>query len=205
MRLKIILALVGIVLVVGIVVAWEEMQRGFSARDNPTGLEKLVARTMRNMAIPSPANTLKNPVTATPEKLSEARRHFADHCATCHANDGSGSTSIGRNLYPKAPDMRLPDTQELSDGQLYYIIHNGVRLTGMPAWGEANKKNEDEDSWELALFIRHLPKLTPDEVKDMERANPMSTMEHDEVMQEEEFLKGGNPPSTNKGARKHQP
>ena len=205
MRFKIVLALIGIVLVVGIVIAWDEMRHGFSARDNPTGLEKLVARTMRNMAIPSPANTLKNPVTATPEKLSEARLHFADHCATCHANDGSGNTSIGRNLYPKAPDMRLVDTQGLSDGQLYDIIHNGVRLTGMPAWGEANKKNEDEDSWELVLFIRHLPKLTPDEVKDMERANPMSTMEHDEVMQEEDFLKGGNTPSTNKGARKQQP
>ena len=205
MRFKIVLALIGIVLVVGIVIAWDEMQHGFSARDNPTGLEKLVARTMRNMAIPSPANTLKNPVTATPEKLSEARLHFADHCATCHANDGSGNTSIGRNLYPKAPDMRLVDTQGLSDGQLYYIIHNGIRLTGMPAWGEANKKNEDEDSWELVLFIRHLAKLTPDEVKDMERANPMSTMEHDEVMQEEDFLKSGNTPSTNKGARKQQP
>ena len=205
MRFKIVLALIGIVLVVGIVIAWDEMQHGFSARDNPTGLEKLVARTMRNMAIPSPANTLKNPVTATPEKLSEARLHFADHCATCHANDGSGNTSIGRNLYPKAPDMRLVDTQGLSDGQLYYIIHNGIRLTGMPAWGEANKKNEDEDSWELVLFIRHLPKLTADEVKDMEKANPMSTMEHDEAMQEEDFLKGGNTPSTNKGTRKQQP
>ena len=205
MRFKIILALIGIVLVVGIVIAWDEMQHGFSARDNPTGLEKLVARTIRNMAIPSATNSLKNPVTATPEKLYEARLHFADHCATCHANDGSGNTSIGRNLYPKAPDMRLADTQGLSDGQLYYIIHNGVRLTGMPAWGEANKKNEDEDSWELVLFIRHLPKLTPEEVKDMEKANPMSTMEHDEVMQEEDFLKGGNMPSTNKGTRKQQP
>ncbi len=198
MRFKFIIALVGIVLAAGIIIGWEEIQRGFSARDNPTGLEKLIARTMRNMAIPSAANNLKNPVTATPERLTEARLHFADHCATCHANDGSGNTSIGRNLYPKAPDMRLADTQGLSDAQLYYIIHNGVRLTGMPAWGEATQE-EDEDSWELVLFIRHLPKLTPEEVKDMERANPMSTMEHDEEMQEEEFLKGESSPSTNKG------
>jgi mono/diheme cytochrome c family protein len=204
MRFKIIITLVGIVLVTGIFIGWEEIQRGLSARDNPTGLEKLIARTMRNMAIPGTASNLKNPVTATPERLTEARLHFADHCATCHANDGSGNTSIGRNLYPKAPDMRLADTQGLSDGQLYYIIHNGVRLTGMPAWGEATQE-EDEDSWELVLFIRHLPKLTPEEVKDMEKANPMSTMEHDEAMQEEDFLKGGSSPSTNKGARKPHP
>ena len=94
----------------------------------------------------------------TPANLARARAHFADHCAICHANNGSGNTDIGRNLYPKAPDMRLPQTQNLTDGELYYTIHNGIRLTGMPAWGSAEK---DEDSWELVLFIHNLPQLTP--------------------------------------------
>ena len=62
--------------------------------------------------------------------IAEGRDHFADHCATCHANDGSGNTEMGRGLYPKAPDMRLPATQNLSDAELFYIIENGVRLTG---------------------------------------------------------------------------
>jgi len=65
--------------------------------------------------------------------IAEAKAHFADHCAICHANNGSGNTEIGRNLYPKAPDMRLPQTLNLTDGELYYTIHNGIRLTGMPA------------------------------------------------------------------------
>ena len=194
---RLLLDIVGVVLVAAGITFWVEVQHGFSARDNPSGFEKLIARTMRSLAIPSGAKRLKNPYTANQELLTAARRHFADHCATCHANNGSGDTSIGRNLYPKAPDMRLPDTQNRTDGELYYIIHNGIRLTGMPAWGEANKKDADEDSWQLVLFIRHLPKLTPEEEKDMEQSNPKSTLEHDEEVQEEEFLKGGNPPAPN--------
>ena len=197
MRRKLILTTFAVVLVIVAIGGWIEIRQGLSARDNPTVLEKFVAVTMRKMAMPSEAKNQKNPSTATPELMTEARRHFADHCATCHGNDGSGNTSIGRNLYPKAPDMRLPATQNLTDGELYYIIHNGIRLTGMPAWGEANKKDADEDSWKLVLFIRHLPKLTSEEEKDMEQSNPKSTMEHDEEMQEEEFLKGGNPPAMN--------
>ena len=71
----------------------------------------------------------------TEEAIAEGRAHFADHCASCHANDGSGDTEMGRGLYPRAPDMRLAATQNLEDHELFYIIENGIRLTGMPAWG----------------------------------------------------------------------
>ncbi len=47
---------------------------------------------------------------------------------------------MGRNMYPPAPDMRLAETQQMTDGELFYIIQNGVRLTGMPAWGSAWKR-----------------------------------------------------------------
>ena len=51
--------------------------------------------------------------------------------------------------------MRRPETQSLSDGELFYIVHNGIRLTGMPAWGK-DPPEKDEDSWKLVHFIRHL-------------------------------------------------
>ncbi len=188
MRSRWTLAVIAVVLCAVIIVGWIEVQHGFSARDNPTALEAFVARKVRMMAIPSDTKNQKNPYTATAEILTDARRHFADHCATCHGNDGRGNTAIGRNLYPKAPDMRLQATQDLTDGALYYIIHNGIRLTGMPAWGEA--QGNDEDSWKLVLFIRHLPKLTPDEEKDMEAYNPKSAMERAEEEEEEQFLGG---------------
>jgi mono/diheme cytochrome c family protein len=154
-------------------------RRGFSTRDQPSGLEVLIARAMRNMAIPSSARMDENPWKGmdTPENLKEAREHFADHCAQCHDNDGSGKTEMGQNLYPKPPDLREVGTQNLSDGELYYIIENGVRLTGMPAWGDPHYIVQDDDSWKLVLFIRHLPQLTPEDIKDMESYNPKGKME----------------------------
>lgn len=133
--------------VVGVVAyGFELVGHGVSAKDQPSSIEKLLARTMRDLAIPREAKEQKNPWgnPPAPEAVFAGRVHWADHCATCHGNDGSGDTLIGQNLYPKAPDMRLPATQNLTDGELYYIIVNGVRLTGMPAWGLAGSGKEDE-------------------------------------------------------------
>jgi mono/diheme cytochrome c family protein len=138
------------------------------------------------MAVPAKAKHMKNPVPNTAENMAEARAHWADHCAICHANNGSGNTTIGQNLYPKAPDMRLPDTQNMPDGELYYTIQNGIRLSGMPAWGQPGEK--DEDSWKLVHFIRHLPQLTPDEEHEMGRLNPKGPEERQEEQEEEQFL-----------------
>ena len=138
------------------------IRRGFSAAEEPSSLEKVAARTARNLAIPSRARNEENPWKPTPETLKEAREDFIARCAICHGNDGSGQTQVGQNLYPKAPDLRLPLTQNLTDGELRYIIRNGVRLTGMPAWGNPHVE-QDEDSWKLVLFIRGLRQLTTEE------------------------------------------
>jgi mono/diheme cytochrome c family protein len=164
------------------------IRHGFSARDQPSQIETLVARTARAMAVPARAKNMKNPIPNTTENLAEARGHWADHCATCHANNGSGETTIGENLYPKAPDMRLPETQLMSDGELYYTIQNGIRLSGMPAWGRVGEN--DEDSWKLVHFIRHLPKLTGEEEEQMQKMNPQSPEEFKEEQEEEQFLEG---------------
>src|SRR5437016_13570042 len=79
---------------------------GLSARAQPSALETAIARSARKMAAPSGAHATKNPVADSPEVQREARLHFADHCATCHGNDGSGDTPIGHGLYPKPPDLR---------------------------------------------------------------------------------------------------
>lgn len=166
------------------------LRHGFSARDNPSWMETVVARTARKLAMPAPATRLKNPTANSPENLAEAKAHWADHCAICHANNGNGDTEIGRNLYPKPPDMRLPATQSLTDGELYYTINNGIRLTGMPAWGQSGES--DEDSWELVHFIRHLPRLTPEEEREMERLNPKGPEAWREQQEEEQFLNEGD-------------
>jgi len=168
--------------------------RGVSARPQPSWIESQVALFMRGWMTPSTYKGLQNPISATTENFLAAREHFADHCASCHDNDGSGNTEMGRNLYPKAPDMRLPRTQQLADGELFYIIENGVMLTGMPGWSTGTPDGETS-SWQLVHFIRRLPSLTPEDLQEMERLNPRSRAEFEEERLIQEFLEGGDPPA----------
>lgn len=178
---------VAVIAILGIVIM-KTSARGFSARAQPTVLEKFAARQARDMAMPADARDQRNPVMSSSQVLAQARAHWADHCAICHANDGSGQTEMGRHMYPPAPDMRQQETQRLTDGELFFIIENGVRLTGMPSWGGLD--HGQEDSWKLVHFIRHLPALSKEEIEEMEKLNLKSPADLEEERQEEEFLKG---------------
>ncbi|HJU43914.1 MAG TPA: c-type cytochrome [Vicinamibacterales bacterium] len=171
--------------------------RGVSARPAPSWIETRLALFMRGWMTPSTYKGLQNPVSNTQENFLAAREHFADHCASCHANDGSGNTEMGRNLYPKAPDMRLPRTQTLSDGELFYIIENGVMLTGMPGWSTGTPEGE-KSSWQLVHFIRRLPSLTPEDLEEMKKMNPVSGVVLEEERRIQEFLEGSNTMPANK-------
>jgi mono/diheme cytochrome c family protein len=190
---NIFVAVVIIFLAAAAVLAKWILHDGLSARANPSRLEMFIARHARRMAIPSRARDTANPVADSADVQREARKHFADHCAVCHGNDGSGDNPMGHGLYPKPPDLRGPRTQKLSDGELFWIIENGVRFTGMPAFGGSNEHGSSDDSWKLVRFIRHLPQLTMEERMEMERYNPKGPDDRTEEQQEEDFLKGGAP------------
>lgn len=149
---------------------WFVTRHGFSAREKPTRLEVFLARRARGLATPPGIKELSNPLASSPLNVAVGRDHFADHCAVCHANDGSGKTMINEGLYPPAPDLREDATQHLSDGELLYIIKNGIRFTGMPGWG-----GDDEDNWRLVLFIRHVPDLSGKELALMKEINGLDT------------------------------
>jgi mono/diheme cytochrome c family protein len=175
---------------------------GLEARSTPGPVEARVAKAARNLIIGWHARRLANPVPASEEAVADGRSHFADHCASCHGNDGSGSTELGRGLYPKAPDMRLPATQDLTDGELFYIIENGIRFTGMPGWGASGGEDRDA-SWRLVHFIRRLPKLTAEEIAQMEALNPRTQEELRQQIEEERFLRGEDLASPTPGGHPH--
>lgn len=168
------------------------LRYGFSVHDEPTRIESLIARGVRHWAVPSDLRDMTNPVALTPAVLAEARAHFADHCAICHGNDGKGVGTLASRMYPRAPDMTLQPTQSLSDGELFSIIENGVRLTGMPGFGSGTAESA-YGSWTLVHFIRHLPELSPEEIREMERLNPRTPAQLEELKAEEEFLSGESP------------
>jgi mono/diheme cytochrome c family protein len=162
---------------------------GLRATVRPGPIETRMARAARSFAIPAADRTRANPVPATPDAVDAGRAHFADHCASCHANDGSGNTDLGRGMYPPPPDMRLDGTQRLTDGELFYIIEQGIRFTGMPGFGTGDTAHEAE-SWQLVRFIRHLPRLSAAEIDGMRELNPRPAAEIRQEIEEERFLRG---------------
>ena len=181
-------AIVAAVLFTGVLGVWLIRANGFSARTRPSPVERVIVRALHRWSVPPRTKDAANPVAFSPEIWAESRAHFADHCASCHGNDGRGDTAIGRNLFPRAPDMRLAATQDRTDGELYWIIENGVRLTGMPAWGTGGA--DDLDTWKLVHFIRRLKDLTPEQLKEMAAANPKSPAELEEEKEDDKFLAG---------------
>jgi cytochrome c553 len=133
---------------------------GLAASSEPGRLEESVAERLVSLSIPRDAHERTNPL-ANGEAWREAVGHYQDHCAVCHGKDGRADTEIGANMYPRVTDLASADTQEMSDGALFYIIQNGVRWTGMPAW-----KNEhtEEETWKLVSLIRRLPTLKAEEL-----------------------------------------
>ena len=89
--------------------------------------------------------------------------------------------------------MRLPRTQQLSDGEIFYFIENGIRLTGMPGWSTGTPEGE-RASWQLVHFIRRLPKLTAEDLAAMDAFNPVSRQQIEEEKKVNDFLNGAEPP-----------
>jgi mono/diheme cytochrome c family protein len=166
---------------------------GLDSRAQPGLLETHVARGIRRLAIPANVASGRNPVAPTLEVLDEGLAHFANHCASCHAEDGSGNTELGRGLYPKAPDMRAAATQDLTDGELFYIIEHGIRFTGMPGWSTGTTAGE-QASWQLVHVIRRLPQLTGAERDRIKQRMPRSPQDVRQEIEEERFLNGEGPP-----------
>jgi cytochrome c553 len=128
---------------------------GCTADKHPSREETTLANAAKDVVIPLEAGKMKNPLPETDEVLSQGQQVFLGSCALCHGPDGRGETSIGRNMYPPAADLNSPHVQHWSDGELFWIIRNGVRLTGMPSW---QSSISDDDTWKLARFIHNLPR-----------------------------------------------
>ena len=98
---------------------------------------------------------LKNPTADTPDVIKAGGEHFQHHCQTCHGLDGQTTgVPFESQLYPPIPDLKSPDIQGYSDGQLKSIIQNGISPSGMPAWRGIV---DDNTMWKIVRYIRHLP------------------------------------------------
>lgn len=175
-------------------VGYGALRGGLSTRVEPLPGEAWLASRARQVTLPRSERARVNPLPVTPASIAAGRAHFADHCASCHANDGRGRTALGLGMYPKPPDMTGPETQRLSDGELFWVIRNGVRFTGMPAFG-SGPADKDDETWQLVHFIRRLPKLSDEELSEMRALNPVSRRELVAEEETEAFLAGSDVPA----------
>lgn len=96
-----------------------------------------------------------DPLPATDENIRAGRRNFTSYCMVCHGLDGQNTgVPFADKMSPPVPPLSSPAVQRYSDGQLHWIIRNGISPSGMPA---AKEIFHDDEIWQLVLYIRHLP------------------------------------------------
>ncbi|MGE5412753.1 MAG: c-type cytochrome [Syntrophomonadaceae bacterium] len=138
----------------------------------PGALEKRLAGFARDRSVAHRASSTPNPLGKDPAALRDGGEHYKEMCVTCHGAPGVDSSEIGEGLNPPAPDLTLARIQARSDGELFWIVQNGIRMSGMPAFGPTHK---DREIWAIVAFLRHLPSLSPEE----EKALAAATREHE--------------------------
>lgn len=132
------------------------LMSGCTASKKPSKLETTLANIAKDVVIPLEAQNLKNPATATDENIQAGRQTYLQQCALCHAAGGHAATKLSLSMYPPAMDLNSPHVQRWTDAELFWIIQNGVRLTGMPSW---KSSISETDTWRLVLFIHSLPRV----------------------------------------------
>jgi cytochrome c len=96
-----------------------------------------------------------NPVPDTPTSVEEGQEHFGHHCQICHGLDGQNTgVPFAQHMSPPVADLKSQDVQKYTDGQLHWILVNGINPSGMPAWKGVL---EDDEMWKIVRYIRHLP------------------------------------------------
>jgi mono/diheme cytochrome c family protein len=130
--------------------------QGCTANKQASQDESNLANAAKDVAIPLEAGKKQNPLPATDEVVSQGQEVFLGNCAQCHGADGRGDSTLGHSMNPPAMDLSSAHVQHWSDAELFWIVQNGVRLTGMPSWQSSVSA---DDTWKLARFIHSLPRL----------------------------------------------
>ena len=126
-----------------------------SATARPSKLEKALAHAVLDASVRARAPRGKSAPT-DPASVARGREAYRANCLVCHGVPGGEQSAIAAGLNPPVVDLAEPVTQARTDGEVYFLISGGVRLTGMPAF---ERSLPEKTRWELVAFLRALPKL----------------------------------------------
>jgi mono/diheme cytochrome c family protein len=156
---KFVIAGGGVLLLVAIAVA-AVSQFTLSALPEPGRTETLLATKAKRYLVRRSTRKGIPPVPGDREVgIKEGDRLFGTECGACHGASGHNPTDAGRWMYPRAADLTSRDVQAYSDQEVFWIIKNGIRLSGMPAFGRVES---EEHIWDLVFYVRAMPKATPE-------------------------------------------
>lgn len=160
-------------LVTGVLMCIVYLQ-GCTASRKPLPFEEAVANMAKDVAIPIEAHNSKDPVPPSEEAIKTGEQVYLQDCALCHGVDGHGYTNLGRHMFPPAMDLTSPHVQHWTNGDLFWIVQNGISLTGMPSWSSSISAT---DAWKIAQFIHALPRLDAEQASVSKQAAPASSEE----------------------------
>jgi mono/diheme cytochrome c family protein len=161
--MKAFLALVFGVIVLGLVTAWIGLFNP-AASVPPTAIETHLARFVLDRSVARRAPKGPSPLKTDAQVRRDGLAHYKAMCLVCHGAPGIDASEIAEGLNPPAPDLTLGRVQKRTDGEIFWIVQNGIRMTGMPAFGTTHK---DEEIWKIVAFVRRLPALSPDDEKEL--------------------------------------
>ena len=144
----------------------------------PGAVETRLARFALDRSVSKRAPKATNPLGRNADILREGGAHYKEMCVVCHGAPGVDASEIGEGLNPPAPDLTLQRVQRRSDGELFWIVSEGIRMTGMPAFGPTHKENE---VWQIVAFLRHLPEITDEEKTRLKGTAEEAEQHHEEA------------------------
>jgi mono/diheme cytochrome c family protein len=123
----------------------------------PPEMESHIAMSAVDNSVERHAPRVNNPVPPTDENLIEGLKIYTMNCAVCHGGVDLQPSATGKSFYPPAPNL-IHDPPDDPEWHVFYVIHNGVRYSGMPAW---DKTLSEPDMWKVTAFLTRINKLPP--------------------------------------------
>ena len=126
---------------------------GYKAKEPGKAEARVVWGAKHHMMVGN--KKLKNPLAVTPQTIADGKEAFGHYCVACHGMDGQNTgVPFAERMSPPVPSLASKEVQEYTDGQLKWVIDNGIWPSGMP--GSKGILSDDE-IWSIVVYLRHLP------------------------------------------------
>jgi mono/diheme cytochrome c family protein len=124
-----------------------------------------VLKKVQHESVESRSKDIQVPPLGDPAQIRIGLVHYHEMCVTCHGAPGVGMSEIGQGLNPEPPDLEDAGSED-EVGETFWTIKNGIKMTGMPAFGPTHS---DEEVWAIVAFVQRMSKLTPAEYQALVR------------------------------------